>query len=89
MLENLSPFVVLLLGMGTVFVGLVLLILITRLLALTDGKKKYAASAAKDTAGSASETEIDGEMKAAVSAVLASIMGSGVNNIRILSIKRK
>ena len=83
-----------LMGMGTVFIGLVSLIFITKLMSLIVTKvvlKKTAApapAAATPAPAAAPAPAITGEMVAAISAACAEEMGTDVSKIRILSIKK-
>lgn len=84
-----------LMGMGTVFIGLVSLIFITKLMSLIVSKvvlKKAAAAPAPAAPAAApaapAAPAITGEMVAAISAACAEEMGTDVSKIRILSIKK-
>ena len=84
---------VVLFGFGTVFVGLILLILVTGLTGfLIGGKKRDGSGKGKEAAavsGNARETIGDkGAFSAAVAAAVSQCMGTDVSGIRILSIKR-
>lgn len=77
-----------LLGFGIVFLGLVFLIFIVKLLGIL---VKVATKKAKSEPTPAVEdrpAENRGELVAAVSAALATVMGKQVNGIRILSMKK-
>lgn len=83
------------LGFGTVFVGLICLILIIKLmsviLAAKPAKDKSAAPAGQQApAPSAAAPEIEnrGQFIAAVSAAIAAAMGTDVTGLRILSVKK-
>ena len=90
-----STLLTFLLGLGIVFVGLVALVLIVKLMSAA-----YAAARGKETdapqrleprpaPASVSEPEPNhGELIAAVSAALATVMGKQVSGIRILSVKK-
>lgn len=77
-------------GIGVVFLGLVLLIaacmLMSRIVQLTSGSKKEAAAPAP----AAADSEIPNrpQVVAAIAAVIAEQMGKDVSAIRILSIKK-
>ena len=80
-----------LLGIGTVFAGLVVIILLVMLLRLFAGNKQEAPGAAAPVAPAAPQkAEIANrqEFVAAVSAVLAEELGTDVSAIRIHSIKK-
>lgn len=77
----------LLMGMGTVFFGLICLIVLTYLMSAVVGRGKKAAPApvpaAPQTAG-----EVTPELVAAVSAALAEELGTDITGIRIVSMKK-
>lgn len=84
-----------LLGLGTVFVGLICLIFIIRLMSflygLFAGKSASKAPApASTTAPAASAEPIENRQQfvAAVSAAIATVMGTEVSGLRITSIKK-
>ena len=80
-----------LLGLGTVFAGLIVIILLVMLLRLFAGNKQEAPGAVAPAAPAAPQkTEIANrqEFVAAVSAVLAEELGTDVSAIRIHSIKK-
>ena len=82
-----------LLGLGTVFFGLICLIFITQLMSaiITASEKKKAAAPAPVAAVVAPSTETianRGAFVAAVAASIASVMGTDVSGIRIHSIKK-
>lgn len=83
---------VVLLGIGTVFVGLIALIIICKLMGLffagTNNNDAPAKSAPVASAPVAQEIPNRQEMVAAISAVLAEELGTDVSAIRIHSIKR-
>lgn len=76
-----------LMGMGTVFFGLICLIALTYLMSAVVGRGKKAAPApvpaAPQTAG-----EVTPELVAAVSAALAEELGTDITGIRIVSMKK-
>ena len=79
------------LGLGTVFAGLIVIILLVMLLRLFAGNKQEAPQAVAPVAPAAPQrTEIANrqEFVAAVSAVLAEELGTDVSAIRIHSIKK-
>lgn len=87
-----NPFFMMLLGLGTVFAGLALLILIIRLLALTDKNRKKQSAAVKaplPAPVAARTASADEKLTAAVSAAIATVMGADVSAIRILYINKK
>lgn len=84
-----------LLGLGTVFVGLISLIFIIRLMSflygLFAGKSASKAPAPAPTAAPAASAEpIENRQQfvAAVSAAIATVMGTEVSGLRITSIKK-
>lgn len=80
------------LGFGTVFVGLICLILIIELMSWVFARftKKKAAARPEPAEAAQAETEIAdrGAFIAAVSAAIATVMGKDVTGIRILSVKK-
>ena len=79
-----SSIFVCLMGMGTVFFGLICLIALTYLMSAVVGRgKKAAVPAAPQTAG-----EVTPELVAAVSAALAEELGTDITGIRIVSMKK-
>lgn len=88
-----SPLFVVLLGLGTVFVGLICIIVICKLTGVIVGGDKTPAQEAPAAAPApaapvAVEIPNKQELVAAVSAAIAEDMGTDVSAIRILSIKR-
>ena len=83
-----SSIFVCLMGMGTVFFGLICLIALTYLMSAVVGRGKKAAPApvpaAPQTAG-----EVTPELVAAVSAALAEELGTDITGIRIVSVARQ
>ena len=83
-----SSIFVCLMGMGTVFFGLICLIALTYLMSAVVGRGKKAAPApvpaAPQTAG-----EVTPELVAAVSAALAEELGTDITGIRIVSMKKE
>lgn len=82
-----------LLGLGTVFVGLILLILLTRLMSMFfvgKGKRPKQAVKQAETAAvkTGPEAENHGAFVAAVSAAIAQSMGVPVSGLRICSIRK-
>lgn len=81
-----------LLGLGIVFIGLIALVVIVKIMGSIMervGSKQTAPAAPAEPAVSKAEPEPDhGEMIAAVSAALATVMGKQVSGIRILSLKK-
>lgn len=77
-------------GMGTVFFGLICLIALTRLMsiALRGGRQKAETAAEPRPAEPIARQTIAPEMVAAVSAAIAEELGTDISGIRILSIKR-
>ena len=82
-----SSIFVCLMGMGTVFFGLICLIALTYLMSAVVGRGKKATpapiQAAPQTAG-----EVTPELVAAVSAALAEELGTDITGIRIVSMKK-
>lgn len=100
---NISPWFVLLLGMGTVFFGLFCLILLTKLMSLVLKPRKSASKAAAVSAPAAAAAPAAiaspaappavnaDEVKrfdAAISAAIAEYIGGDVTNIKITSVKK-
>lgn len=86
-----STLVTFLLGLGIVFIGLVALIAIIKIMGaiMNAGKKKKAEAEPVSAPVNAVEPEGDmGEIKAAVAAVIATMLGDSVSGIRIVSFKR-
>lgn len=86
-----STLITFLLGLGIVFVGLIALIAIIKIMsAVMKGfKKKNAETPAPAEPAAVSEPEGDrGEIIAAVSAAIATVMGENVAGIRIVSFKK-
>ena len=86
-MEQISNAFVVLMGIGTVFVGLILIILFCKIIGFfcTLGKKEPAPAPA---APAESRIENRGEMIAAVSAALAEELGTEVEALRIHSFKK-
>ena len=90
---SMTDWQVCLLGVGTVFVGLIIIILICKLLGMLIGKidkdeKKTDAAIPSQTQTSSEEIPNREEFVAAISAALAEYMGEDVNSFRIVSIKK-
>lgn len=91
LLTGLSTFA---LGFGTVFVGLICLILIIKLMSVVLAKpakdKQVAPAAQQESAPvvSAPAMENRGQFIAAVSAAIAATIGTDVTGLRILSVKK-
>ena len=77
-----------LMGMGTVFFGLICLIVLTTLLGRVCGQKQQSAPAAVSPAPAAVSAGDQQEPIAAVSAAIAEELGTDITGIRILSIKK-
>ena len=77
-----------LMGIGTVFVGLVCLIVLTMLLGRILGRSGQPAAPAPVPAVSAAPETNREELVAAVSAALAEELGTDITGIRILSLKK-
>lgn len=93
-MENISPLFVLLLGMGTVFFGLISLIVLTMLMSKVIGKPAAAkaappAAAPAVSAAPASDGIADRKLfDAVVAAAIATYMGNAPEGFRIRSIKK-
>ena len=91
--EYSNAFVVLM-GLGTVFVGLILIIILCKLMGVIVGKTVDANQSATSTptpsAPVQTQTAIEnkGELVAAISAAVAENLGRDVEAIRIVSIKK-
>ena len=83
-----STIFVCLMGMGTVFFGLVCLIVLTTLLGRICGRKQQPAPAAAISAPAAAPAVNQQELIAAVSAAIAEELGTDITGIRILSVKK-
>ena len=83
-----STIFVCLMGMGTVFFGLICLIVLTTLLGRVCGQKQQSAPAAVSPAPAAVSAGDQQELIAAVSAAIAEELGTDITGIRILSIKK-
>ena len=83
-----STIFVCLMGMGTVFFGLICLIVLTTLLGRICGRKQQAAPEAAISAPAAVPAVNQQELIAAVSAAIAEELGTDITGIRILSIKK-
>ena len=77
-----------LMGMGTVFFGLICLIVLTTLLGRVCGQKQQSAPAAVSPAPAAVSAGDQQELIAAVSAAIAEELGTDITGIRILSITK-
>ena len=80
-----SLWFVCLMGMGTVFFGLVCIIILTKLMSAVLGKKP--AQSASRSADALPQT-VTPELVAAVSAALAEELGTDITGIRIVSMKK-
>ena len=78
------------LGMGTVFAGLLFLVVLISILNFIFDKlpEKQTAKPEVKTAASASDEKMDDETVAAVSAAIAEVLGRDVSGIKITSIKK-
>ena len=83
---------VVILGIGTVFIGLICLIILCKILGLLFGRKKENSAAnpvgAVKTTVQPANIENRGEIIAAVSCAIAEELGTDVSAIRILSFKK-
>ena len=77
-----------LLGFGIVFIGLIFLIFIVKLLGLCVRMATKKATSEPSPVVEEQPAENRGELVAAVSAALATVMGKQVSGIRILSMKK-
>ena len=77
-----------LMGMGTVFFGLICLIVLTTLLGRLCGRKQQTVPAAAISAPAATPAVNQQELIAAVSAAIAEELGTDITGIRILSVKK-
>ena len=82
-----SLWFVCLMGMGTVFFGLVCIIILTKLMSAVLGKKPAQAQSASRSADALPQT-VTPELVAAVSAALAEELGTDITGIRIISMKK-
>ena len=82
-----SLWFVCLMGMGTVFFGLVCIIILTKLMSAVLGKKPEPAQSASHSADALPQT-VTPELVAAVSAALAEELGTDITGIRIISMKK-
>ena len=87
-----STLITFLLGIGIVFVGLIALILIIRVMGAvmrrTQAKKPQPAAEEKSAAVEAAPEGDRGEIIAAVSAAIATVLGESVSGIRIVSFRK-
>lgn len=87
-----STLVTFLLGLGIVFIGLIALILIIKVMGAVMralGKKKATPKPEPEVKAPATVPEGDrGEIIAAVSAAIATVLGESVSGIRIVSFKK-
>ena len=92
--NSISSGTVVLMGMGTVFFGLICLIFICKIMGAVFGKmsknSKEAPKSAPVSAPAVAQAPIEnkGELVAAISAAVAESMGTDVSKIRIHSIKK-
>ena len=86
-----STLITFLLGIGIVFIGLVALIVIIKIMGalMRNSRKAKPEPTAEPAQAQAAESVGDrGEIIAAVSAAIATVMGESVNGIRIVSFKK-
>ena len=76
-----------LMGIGTVFFGLICLILLTTIMGRICGTKKTVSEAIAPMPSGAAEPNRE-ELVAAISAAIAEDLGTDITGIRILSIKK-
>ena len=86
-MDNYSSIFVCLMGMGTVFFGLICLIVLTTVMGRLCRSKQNAVPAAPVPVPTAPEPDRQ-ELVAAVSAALAEELGTDITGIRILSMKK-
>ena len=82
-----SSIFVCLMGMGTVFFGLICLIVLTYLMSAVVGRAKTA-TPTPDPPSTQTAGEVTQELVAAVSAALAEELGTDITGIRIVSMKK-
>ncbi len=83
-----SNLFVVLMGVGTVFVGLICIILLVTLMGWICRKLEKPAPAAAPAAVPQRQVSNGGEVLAAISAAIAEELGTDISAIRITSIKR-
>lgn len=83
-----SSIFVCLMGMGTVFFGLICLIVLTYLMSAVVGRGKKAAPGHRSRLRPRPPGEVTPELVAAVSAALAEELGTDITGIRIVSMKK-
>ena len=83
-----SSVFVCLMGMGTVFFGLICLIILTSLMGRIMSRKSSVPAAPAPVAAPAAAEPNRQELVAAVSAAIAEELGTDITGIRILSIKK-
>lgn len=76
------------LGFGTVFVGLICLIILIKIMGFIMSKVKKEVPEKTVAPEKADEIQDRGQFVAAVSAAIATVMGTEVNGLRIKSIKK-
>lgn len=87
-MENIPNWFVICLGVGTVFVGLICIIIICKIMSVFCGIRKEEAPAPAAAPAAAVPIENRQEILAAVTAVAAEEMGTDVSAIRVLSFKK-
>ena len=89
--EEISNLFVVIMGIGTVFFGLLSIVVLTTIMSAVirsmEGKKKDEAPAAAPAAVAAAPIANRGELVAAIAACVAEDLGTDVSGIRIVSIK--
>lgn len=85
-----SNLFVCLMGMGTVFIGLISLVLLVSVMSaiLRNGQKAAPAPAAAAPVQAQPDQSKKPEIMAAIAAAIAEDMGTDVSNLRIVSIKK-
>lgn len=87
--ETIPNWLVVVMGIGTVFVGLICIIIICKIMSLFFVNKKAKAPEAKAVAPAKPQViENRQEIIAAVTAVIAEEMGKDVNALRVVSFKK-
>ena len=90
--QSISPATVTLMGIGTVFAGLIVIIFMCKILGwIVSSKKETESPASAQTVAPVQETapiQNKGELVAAISSAVAESLGKDVKAIRIVSIKK-
>ncbi len=88
--ENIPNWLVIVMGIGTVFVGLICIIIICKIMSLFFVKKTGAAPEVKAPAAPVKTQVVENrqEIIAAVTAAIAEEMGTEVSTLRVISFKK-